>query len=324
MKKVLKILAIILLVLVLVVAAIMIYVKTALPNVGEASELKIEITPERLARGKYLANHVALCTDCHSTRDWTKFAGPTVPGTSGAGGEIFDQIMGFPGSYHARNITPFGLEDWTDGEIFRAITSGVSKDGVALFPIMPYLNYGKMNKEDVYSIMAYIRSLPSVPSEIPASISNFPMNFIINTIPQKPNFQKMPTQSDQTAYGEYLFNIAACAECHTPKDERGQSIAGLELAGGFAFPIPTGGIVRTSNLTPHETGLKNWTSEQFVTRFNMYTDSTYQNPKIEDGEFNTPMPWLKYAEMNTTDLEAIFAFLQTVAAIENRVERFTP
>jgi len=145
MKKVLKILAIILLVLVLVVAAIMIYVKTALPNVGEASELKIEITPERLARGKYLANHVALCTDCHSTRDWTKFAGPTVPGTSGAGGEIFDQIMGFPGSYHARNITPFGLEDWTDGEIFRAITSGVSKDGVALLPIMPYLLHSDLH-----------------------------------------------------------------------------------------------------------------------------------------------------------------------------------
>lgn len=44
----------------------------ALPNVGPAENIRIVLTPERIARGKYLANNVALCMDCHSQRDWSK------------------------------------------------------------------------------------------------------------------------------------------------------------------------------------------------------------------------------------------------------------
>ena len=43
-----------------------------------------------IARGDYLANHVAPCMDCHSKRDFTKFSGPIVPGTEGMGGEEFE------------------------------------------------------------------------------------------------------------------------------------------------------------------------------------------------------------------------------------------
>ena len=28
-----------------------------------------------------------------------------------------------------------------------------------MFPLMPYLNYGKMDREDIYDIIAYIRAL---------------------------------------------------------------------------------------------------------------------------------------------------------------------
>lgn len=82
-----------------------------------------------IARGKYLANHVAVCMDCHSTRKWNKYSGPMDENAQGAGGEIFDQNMGFPGKFISPNITPYALREWTDGEIFRAITSGVNKDG---------------------------------------------------------------------------------------------------------------------------------------------------------------------------------------------------
>ncbi|HMY47643.1 MAG TPA: cytochrome C, partial [Leptospiraceae bacterium] len=66
------------------------YVRFALPNVGPAPVMTIESTPERVERGKYLANHVTVCIDCHSTRDWSKFSGPLVPGAIGKGGELFD------------------------------------------------------------------------------------------------------------------------------------------------------------------------------------------------------------------------------------------
>ncbi|MGH9176360.1 MAG: hypothetical protein ACRD1H_18470 [Vicinamibacterales bacterium] len=40
--------------------------------------------------------------------------------------------MGVPGDFYARNITPTALAQWTDGEIARAITTGVNKHGEAL------------------------------------------------------------------------------------------------------------------------------------------------------------------------------------------------
>jgi len=50
---------------------------------------------------------------------------------------------------------------------------------------MPYPNYGRMDKEDIYSMIAYIRSLAPIENEVPESKPDFPMNFIINTIPVK-------------------------------------------------------------------------------------------------------------------------------------------
>ena len=47
------------------------------------------------------------------------------------------------------NITPAGLGDWTDGEIFQSITAGVDNEGNALFPIMPYHDYAKMDRRGI-------------------------------------------------------------------------------------------------------------------------------------------------------------------------------
>src|SRR5687768_11646792 len=143
MKKALKVVGIIVSVLLLTVAGLASYIKFGLPNVGPAPELKVEASAERIARGKYLANHVMVCMDCHSTRNWNEFSAPPVPGTLGKGGEVFDHKMGFPGVYYASNITPSGIGDWTDGEIFRAITSGVRKNDKPIFPVMPHKNYGQ-------------------------------------------------------------------------------------------------------------------------------------------------------------------------------------
>lgn len=321
MKKIGKIILYLLSFVVVGIAALLTYVKTALPNVGDAPALKIELTPDRVERGRYLANSVSVCMDCHSGRDWTKFAGPMVAGTLGNGGELFAEEFGFPGRYLSRNITPYGLGNWTDGEIFRAITSGVSKDGSPLFPVMPHPRYGEMDKEDIYSIIAYLRSIPSIAKDIPPSHSNFPMNFIIHTIPKPANPQPIPPKSDQVAYGKYLFNAAACNECHT-KAENGAPIAGMESAGGFEFPLPTG-VVVSANITPDgETGLGKWTEEQFVRRFKAYADSSYTPQDIKAGEFNSVMPWTMYATMEEGDLKAMYAYLKTIKPVKNQVIKF--
>ena len=70
----------------------------------------------------------------------------------------------------ARNITPdpeTGIGAWTDDEIARAIREGVRKDGTALFPVMPYLDFATMDDEDVKSIVVYLRTIPAVKNTVP-------------------------------------------------------------------------------------------------------------------------------------------------------------
>lgn len=324
MKPVLKWVGILLLIIVVCVAVLLTYVKTALPDVGEPENITIDYTPERIERGRYLANTVMVCIDCHSTRDWTKFSGPIVPGTFGIGGERFDQSVGMPGIYFSKNITPHGIGDYTDGELFRVITTGVNKQGQAMFPLMPYPYYGRMDKEDIYSVIAYIRSLPSLESTVPESVSDFPMNFIINTIPKKQEHMTLPSKNDIPAYGAYLVNASGCIECHTPF-EKGQIIADQAYSGGREFSFPDGTVIRSSNISPDmETGLGRWTEEQFIQRFKIYGDTSITLPDVKPGEFNTIMPWTMYANMEREDLAAIYNYLRSVKPIAHEVEKFTP
>ncbi|TGN17406.1 cytochrome C [Leptospira idonii] len=295
----------------------------AFPKQEKPESITIERTSARWERGRYLANAVAACMDCHSQRDWNLYAGPIVPGSLGAGGEEFNQKLGFPGKYFAPNITPDSLGDWTDGEIKRAITTGVSKNGRPLFPVMPYLNYGKMDSEDIDSIIVYLRSLEPIKKEIPQSESDFPMNLIIRTIPTKANFTQIPKPSDRLEYGKYLFTAASCADCHT-KQEKGKPIEGMELAGGFEFPMGDGSVVRSSNITPdRETGIGNWSEDRFVNLFKSFDSKTYKPHVVEKEGYNTIMPWGMYGNMTKEDLSAIFAYLQTVKPIRNEVIRFS-
>ena len=86
MKKVKKFLLWLGGIIALAVIFALVYLRFVLPNVGRAPELKVEMTPGRIARGEYLANHVTVCIDCHSKRDWSRFSGPPTEGTQGMGG----------------------------------------------------------------------------------------------------------------------------------------------------------------------------------------------------------------------------------------------
>jgi mono/diheme cytochrome c family protein len=323
MKKVLKYIGYLLALLVVAIAGLLSYVKLALPNVGEAEDLKIDYTPERIERGRYLANTVTVCMDCHSKRDYSKFSGPLVDGTFGMGGDRFDQALGMPGVFFARNITPEGISRYTDGELFRVITTGVTKEGRAMFPLMPYPYYSRMDPEDIYSIIAYVRSIPAIKNEVPESVADFPMNFILNTIPQKANPQKRPEKSDVLAYGAYMTNASGCVECHTQVD-KGQIIPEVSYGGGREFMFPDGSILRSSNISPDtETGIGKWTEEGFIQRFTAYADSTYVPADIAPGEYNSIMPWTMYGKMEREDLAAIYQYLKTVKPVVQQVTKFT-
>lgn len=112
---------------------------------------------DKIKNGFYLVT-IAHCMECH-----TPFGakGKDFVGDLGKGG------MEFPGPWGksvSANITPSnlkGLGAWTDEEIKRAITQGVSKDGHKLKPPMGYPFYARMKPEDVDAMVAYLRTVPA-------------------------------------------------------------------------------------------------------------------------------------------------------------------
>jgi mono/diheme cytochrome c family protein len=306
----------------LVVGGGLAYLYTQYPNVPAAEAVTVPRTPERVERGKYLAEHVTGCVVCHAERDWTSFAAPVVDGTRGKGGQRF----GFglePFVLYAKNITPAGIGEWTDGELIHAFTTGVSRDGTPLFPLMPYPKFARLAREDVEAIVAYLRTLPAVPNPPePARTLNFPLPLIVRTIPAAPSFRPIPAVSDRVAYGEYMTNAALCTECHTPIDDQGTPLPGMEFAGGMAFRPGGVGLVRSANITPDAiTGIGSWTETQFLDKFRAFRGTAPRRLEGAEREQNTEMPWLDYAGMTDDDLAAIYAYLRTVKPVVNRVQK---
>jgi len=320
MKTLMKVLGGVVALVVVAAGAGVGYLMFAFPNVPPPAVVTLEPTPDRLARGKYLSDHVTGCTDCHSERDWTKFSGPIKQDRIGVGGQEF--ALGSAGALYARNITPAAIGSWTDGELQRAVTAGVSKDGTPLFPLMPYPHFGAMAADDMHAILVYVRSWQAIESQVPPRTLNFPMNLIVRTIPAAATPQPRPSPTDQVAYGRYMTRAALCADCHTPMDDRGQPVPGRDFAGGNEF-LETGYRARSANITPDaDTGIGSWTEQQFIDRFKSF--ETVPAATLSDAERrqNTPMPWTAYAGMTREDLAAIYAFLRTQAPVTSRITKF--
>lgn len=275
-----------------------------------------------IKRGEYLAHHVAVCMDCHSKREFTKFSLPPTPGTFGIGASFpFNETEGIPGVIWAPNITPTRLKDWTDDEIVRAMAHGVNKKGDTLFPIMPYYNFNRMAKEDLYAIIAYIRTLPPSDSTVPARKLNIPMS-MLGPLPELALEKNVrPDPSDKVKYGEYLVTIASCSDCHTPMKPKGmEPDFEKAFAGGFVFNTPMFKVA-VGNITPDSaTGIGAWTEEVFLARFR--NNSSDEMVNKDPGRMNTIMPWAMYGKMKEDDLKAIYAYLRTVRPVKNLVEKY--
>jgi len=312
--------------LVLVAAGAAVYVSTFMPRQRPPPDIRVEVTPELLERGTYLVEHVLLCNDCHSERDWTLYGGPPKP-PFGAGRECMTRetraigviVEGgegnFPGVLCIRNITPdpgSGIGNWTDGELFRAIREGVDHEGFGLFPIMPYFIYRSLSDQDTAAVVAYMRGLPAVRAQRPERTIDFPMSTLIQLFPEPLDGPvPHPDESDTVAYGEYLATVARCGFCHTPRDGRGkEGIPGMDFAGGVPFALGTR-ITPSRNLTPDETGIGPWTREDFIARFRQYREPLPVD-RIDD---NTLMKCAAYSGIRDEDLGAIYDFLRSLPPV---------
>ncbi|MEW5919278.1 MAG: diheme cytochrome c-553 [Gemmatimonadota bacterium] len=147
--------------------------------------------------------------------------------------------------------------------------------------------------------------------------------------------------NDSLARGAYLVKIMGCNDCHTPwkmTDRGPEPDMSRQLSGhpqdfvvtappklgkgpwewaaagtNTAFGGPWG-VSFTANLTPDkETGLGKWTAETFIAAIRNGRHEGQGRPLLP------PMPWPMYRNATDADLRAIFAYLQSIPAVRNRV-----
>lgn len=143
------------------------------------------------------------------------------------------------------------------------------------------------------------------------------------------------------ARGKYLVNTSACHDCHTPKimTPHGPELDTTRLLSGnpsstprpqvnkdalkdwmlfgqdLTFAAGPWGVSFAANLTSDETGIGNWTEEQFFTAIRK---GKYKG--LEGGRnLLPPMPWQMYSGMTDADLKAIYEYLQTTKPVSNIV-----
>ncbi|MBR9999692.1 MAG: diheme cytochrome c-553 [Cyclobacteriaceae bacterium] len=151
------------------------------------------------------------------------------------------------------------------------------------------------------------------------------------------------TEAELIKRGEYLTTVGGCNDCHTPKlfSEKGMEMDVSRLLSGHPenTPLPEvdpralapgywvllndqltaavgpWGMSFAQNLTPHETGIKNWTLEAFTKAL-----KTGKHMGTEKGRpIMPPMPWFNLMNLEEQDYRAIFTYLHSLPPINNHV-----
>jgi len=288
------------LILVLALATVLL----AFPRSRPPSTAVFERTSERLERGRYLVEHVANCLDCHSERDWSLYGAPVIAGTEGQGAPL---LVMRP-EIQSANITPAALADWSDGEIARAITAGISRDGGALHPLMPYDTYVHLSEEDVAAVVSHLRQMTPIENDPPRP-DGWAFKLIGRLLPKPYEPPEPVDRSDSVAYGRCLTQIAECSFCH-----------GSDFAGSLMFRIPgTDQEWPSANITPHPSNrIGSWSRDNFISVFKSFAPP--EGSQIPGTKINTVMPWSRFAGITEEDLGAIYDFLRTVEPVEQERE----
>jgi hypothetical protein len=152
-------------------------------------------------------------------------------------------------------------------------------DGGPLFPLMPYYAYHNMTDADAKAIVAYLRSVPVIDSNIPPR-QPLPVPLVAPAPPIPdgaiPHTTLKPTDPNWAAAerGRYLAGqVGFCLDCHTPW--RLGATPPLDLthvfAGGRAFsakdwgvPAPAPAVIYSYDVTPHASGITGWTASDVV------------------------------------------------------------
>jgi mono/diheme cytochrome c family protein len=257
------------------------------------------------ARGEMVFT-AAGCASCH-----------TAPGAeAGDGAPVLAGGRAFPsdfGTFYAPNISTdptHGIGGWSDADIARAITEGVSPKGAHYYPAFPYTAYAKAAPADIADLVAYLRSLPADATPNRAHDVGFPFNIRRSLGGWKLLFAgegwAVPGELDtEAARGRYLAEaLAHCGECHTPRNALGGLNGGLWLAGA---PDPSG-KGRIPNITP---GGLDWSTADIAA----YLESGF-TPEFDSAGGHMVAVIENFAQLPAEDRAAVAAYLKAVPAVD--------
>jgi mono/diheme cytochrome c family protein len=267
-----------------------------LAALGVASAASAEVSVER---GEYLVRGPAGCGNCHT---------PMGPQGFIMDQELAGRVVEENPAFTAvgSNLTPAGrIAEWSDAELARAIREGIRPDGTLIGPPMPFAMYKGLGYDDLMSIVAFLRTLPPVENELPASVYNIPLPPAYG-----PPVESVtpPPQGVTAEYGAYLAGpVAHCMECHTPMGPQGPLLDTDLGRGGFEFHGPWGTSV-APNITNHEDGLAGYTDDQVKA---MITQGVHADGR----QMMPPMPYGYLARMTPEDLDAIVLYLRSLPGL---------
>ena len=296
-----------------IIAGVGVYLYALHPKMRPAPQMTAPTSAEAIERGRYLAEAMTGCVACHSPIDESRPGDFPQPGLEYAG-RVFPAGSGFPGKIVAPNLTPdseTGIGQWTDGEIVRAVREGVSRDGRPLFPLMNYPNYRDLSDEDVLSIVAYLRTRKPIRRDNGKTELDFPVGMMIRMVPRPLDGPARGVPEAGVERGRALLRIMMCGECHTPRDDRGNPIAGKELAGGNEFKGKWGAVY-AANITSHpSSGIGAYSNDDLK--------RVLREGKDRAGRELWVMPWSITRNLTDADVDALIAALREVPASPNLV-----
>jgi len=252
---------------------------------GDALEVAIQ-------RGQHLVDSRAGCKGCHGN----DLGGAAVVDIPVVGHWVAPNLTAGKGSV----VRDFTANDWD-----RAVRHAVRHNGQT--SSMPAQEFVNLSDHELSDIVAYIRSLPPVDRDLGAVRFGPVFSFVVatdsnalaafNIDHNKPHAIEPPDETAGAELGQHIVQV--CSGCH------GANLSGGKLNGDPNMPI-------VANLTPHATGLQAWTEEDFfrALREGIRKDGTAISPM---------MPWRAYAQMTDTEISAIWAYLQTIPAVEKGV-----
>jgi mono/diheme cytochrome c family protein len=120
---------------------------------------------DKVAYGRYIATAIAHCFECHTTPGPN--GAPDFEHGLGAGGMEITLAPGM--TIKVANITSdpdTGLGKWSDDDIKKALTEGVTPTGVHLSPPMPFPFFKNMTPEDLDAVVAFVRTIPPIKNQV--------------------------------------------------------------------------------------------------------------------------------------------------------------